>query len=84
MLVHLDRTGKLEKLAGLIVGSMSSMHDNTIPFGKNVDEIIHEHCSKYDFPISYNFPVGHEMNNHALICGKEYSLEVSEDKSILK
>jgi len=46
MMVHLDRTGKLEKLAGVIVGTMSSMHDNKIPFGKNVEEIIDEHCSK--------------------------------------
>lgn len=83
MMVHLDRCEKLKKLAGVIVGSMSNMHDNTIPFGKNVEEIIYEHCSKYDFPIAFNFPIGHEMENRAVRCGQKMKLEVSKEMSIL-
>lgn len=83
MMVHLDRCGKLEKLSGLIVGSMSSMHDNKIPFGKNAVEIIFEHCSKYNFPICFNFPIGHEMENLAVICGKEVEFEVNSEGGFL-
>jgi len=83
MMVHLDRVGKLSNLSGLIVGSMSHMHDNNIPFGKTAYEIIHYHCSKYNFPIAFNFPVGHEMENRALICGAEAILKVSNTESIL-
>ncbi|MFT2010267.1 S66 peptidase family protein [Pontibacter sp. 13R65] len=76
MLVHLDRTGKLSHLAGLVVGHMSDMHDNTIPFGKDAYEIIAEHTGKYNYPICYGFPVGHEPHNLALICGRQALLQV--------
>ena len=78
MMVHLDRSGKLSNLAGLIVGDMSDMRDNAIPFGKTAYEIILEHIGKYNYPVCYNFPVGHEPLNLALVCGREAALEVSE------
>ena len=84
MMVHLDRSGKLEKLAGVVVGSMSSMHDNAIAFGLNAEEIIHEHCSKYNFPICFNFPIGHEMENRAVKCGAKVSFEVLKKGTFLK
>ncbi|NDK57552.1 S66 peptidase family protein [Pontibacter fetidus] len=78
MLVHLDRSGKLSNLAGLIVGDMSDMKDNAISFGKTAYEIILEHTGKYNYPVCYNFPVGHEPLNLALVCGREAILEVNE------
>ncbi|WP_347159685.1 S66 peptidase family protein [Pontibacter chitinilyticus] len=78
MLVHLDRSGKLANLAGLLIGDMSDMRDNAIPFGKTAYEIILEHTGKYDYPVSYGFPVGHEPLNLALICGRQAQLDVSE------
>ena len=78
MMVHLDRSGKLANLAGLIIGDMSDMHDNAIPFGKTAYEIILEHTGKYNYPVCYGFPVGHEPLNLALVCGREATLEVSE------
>lgn len=78
MMVHLDRSGKLANLAGLIIGDMSDMHDNTIPFGKTAYEIILEHTGKYNYPVCYGFPVGHEPLNLALVCGREARLDVAE------
>ncbi|WP_299819937.1 LD-carboxypeptidase [uncultured Pontibacter sp.] len=78
MMVHLDRSGKLANLAGLIIGDMSDMHDNTVPFGKTAYEIILEHTGKYNYPVCYGFPVGHEPLNLALVCGREATLAVSE------
>jgi muramoyltetrapeptide carboxypeptidase len=78
MLVHLDRSGKLSSLAGLIIGHMSDMHDNAVPFGKNAYEIINEHTGKYNYPVCYGFPVGHEPDNHAMICGRKARLTVTE------
>ncbi|MER2998884.1 S66 peptidase family protein [Pontibacter populi] len=78
MMVHLNRSGKLSNLAGLIVGDMSDMRDNAIPFGKTAYEIIMEHTGKYNYPVCYNFPVGHEPLNLALLCGRKAVLEISE------
>ncbi len=78
MMVHLDRSGKLANLAGLIIGDMSDMNDNAIPFGKTAYEIILEHTGKYNYPVCFGFPVGHEPLNLALVCGREAKLEVSE------
>ncbi|WP_114784924.1 S66 peptidase family protein [Botryobacter ruber] len=79
MLVHLDRSGKLANLAGLVVGYMSDMNDNAIPFGKDAYEIIAEHTGKYDYPVCFGFPVGHEPHNLAMVCGREARLEVQEE-----
>jgi muramoyltetrapeptide carboxypeptidase len=83
MMVHLERAGKFKKLAGIIVGSMSDMRDNAIPFGKNVEEIIADVCSNYDFPLAFNFPIGHEKTNFPLIVGEEVELEVTKKESSL-
>ena len=83
MLVHLDRCGKLENLAGLIIGQMSDMKDNLIPFGHSAYEIIQQHTSRYNYPVCFGFPVGHEPHNLALICGRKAKLEVTEKGSFL-
>jgi muramoyltetrapeptide carboxypeptidase len=78
MMVHLDRSGKLANLAGLIIGDMSDMNDTPVPFNKSAYEIILEHTGKYNYPVSYSFPVGHEPHNLALVCGKLATLKVNE------
>jgi muramoyltetrapeptide carboxypeptidase len=44
MIHQLKLSGKLDKLAGLVLGDFSEMKDNESPFGKTVHEIIIE-CS---------------------------------------
>lgn len=83
MMVHMKRCGKLENLAGLVVGQMSDMRDNPIPFGKPVLEIIREHVSGYTFPVAYDFPIGHEALNMAVPVGRMSQLEVTEAGSYL-
>lgn len=79
MMVNLKRSGKLENLAGLIVGSMSEMNDNTIPFGKTANEIIAETVKEFDYPVCFNFPAGHIKNNSALIFGRNAKLQVYDE-----
>jgi len=76
MMVHLERTGKLRHLAGLLVGHFSNPQDNTVPYGQTPNEIIQHYAAKYNFPVAHNFPVGHEPHNMALICGREARLVV--------
>lgn len=83
MMINLKRNGKLSKLAGLIIGGMSDMNDNTIPFGKNAIEIIAESVSEYDYPVAFNFPAGHIDNNNTIILGQTASLTINHNNSLL-
>jgi muramoyltetrapeptide carboxypeptidase len=83
MMMALQRSGKLNHLAGLVVGGMSDMKDNAIPFGKTAEEIILEHISAYDYPVCLGFPSGHEKRNLPLIFGKQYQLKVTEKSTSL-
>lgn len=78
MLINLKRSGKLSKLKGLIIGGMTIMNDNTIPFGKQAYEIIQEHTAEYNYPICFDFPAGHFPDNRALIIGRNVQLSVGE------
>lgn len=78
MLWTLKRAGKLEKLAGLIVGGFTAMKDNPeVPFGQTVEEIILDKVSLLDFPVAFGFPAGHIDNNQALMLGRRVKLTVS-------
>ena len=84
MLQNLKRNGMFDDLSGLIVGGMSDMNDNTVPFGKTPKEMILEICEEYDFPIAFNFPAGHVEDNQALIIGREVELEADGTNVTLK
>jgi muramoyltetrapeptide carboxypeptidase len=79
MMMNLRRSGKLEGLAGLVVGAMTKMHDNEVPFEKTAIEIIAEAVEDYPYPVCFNFPAGHLDDNRALILGREARLEVSNE-----
>ncbi len=77
-MLNLKRSGKLGHLAGLIIGGMTDMKDNAIPFGKTAEEIIIDAVKEYDYPVCFNFPAGHVEKNLALYFGKKAKLKVSE------
>ena len=79
MLLSLKRAGKFDGIKGLIIGGMNDMKDNTIPFGKTVEQIISETVSEYDFPVCFGFPAGHDVKNYALPLGANVKLDVRVD-----
>lgn len=81
MMMNLKRNGCLESLKGIIVGGMTKMRDNEVPWGKNALEIIEEVTKKYNIPIIYNFPAGHITDNRALIIGKQVTMDVNSLES---
>jgi len=83
MMMSLKRCGCFDDLNGLIVGTMTKMKDNDIPWGKNANQIIEDVTKGYSFPVLYNFPAGHFRDNRALIFGKQVSLEISKETSKL-
>lgn len=83
MMIQLKRAGKLAHLAGLIVGGMSDMKDNTIPFGKTAEEIILDAVKEYNYPVCFNFPAGHIDRNLALRLGADVKLVVGSKEVTL-
>jgi len=85
MFWNLERTGKLSKLKALIVGGFKVKRDDEgDDFGRTVYDIVLEKVKKYDYPVCFDFPVGHQKNNFALKCGVKHRLEVKEDGAALK
>jgi muramoyltetrapeptide carboxypeptidase len=79
MMMQLKRAGKLKNLKGLIVGGMSDMRDNAIPFGKSAVEIISEAVAEYNYPVCFDFPSGHIDRNLPLLFGANVKLEVGKN-----
>lgn len=81
MMMNLKRNGKLDNLGGLVIGGMSDMNDNAIPFGKSAVEIISEAVAEFDYPVCFNFPAGHIDDNRALILGKKAAIRITDSGS---
>jgi muramoyltetrapeptide carboxypeptidase len=84
MFYQLKRSGKLDKLAGLIIGGFTDCKDTERPFGKTAYEIIHFLVKEYTYPVCYGFPVSHEKENYALKVGGTYTLSINRNSVTLK
>ena len=84
MMMNLKRCGCLNKLKGIIVGSMVKMKDNDIPWGKSVLEIIQEATKDLNIPVIYNFPAGHIQDNRALILGANVTIDSKAECSLVR
>jgi muramoyltetrapeptide carboxypeptidase len=84
MLHQLKRSGKLNDLAGLIIGGFTDMQDTERPFGRKVYDIIHDLINEYKYPVCFGFPVSHGKENLALKVGASYQLTVSKQSVQLK
>lgn len=83
MLYNLKLGGIFDKLSGLIVGQFTDYEEDPLmPFP--LCETIADLVAEYDYPIWFDFPVGHVTCNLPMICGGEYLLEVSETDAHLK
>jgi muramoyltetrapeptide carboxypeptidase len=83
MLQNLKRNGMFKNLAGLLVGGMTQMQDNTIPFGRSAFEIVMDVVREYHYPVCFDFPAGHIKDNRALILGRYVHLNVEEKVTTL-
>ncbi|UCH62849.1 MAG: LD-carboxypeptidase [Fidelibacterota bacterium] len=59
MFQHLRRSNQLEEIAGLIVGEITDIPEEEIPFGKTVEDIILETFEGTAIPIISGVPCGH-------------------------
>jgi len=83
MIMQLKRAGKLDSLAGLIVGGMTDIPDKKEDFGKNAEQIIVDSVKDFKYPVAFGFPAGHQEDNRALILGRKMRLEVIRKSNLL-
>ena len=78
MFWNLKRTRKLSMLKGLIVGGFKvKVDEDSDDFGRTLQDVVLEKAKAYNFPICFDFPVGHQKNNFALKCGIKHRLKVN-------
>lgn len=77
MFWNLKRSNKLSGLKGLIIGGFKVKKDEGgDEFGKTLEEIVMEKVKEYNYPVCFDFPVGHQKNNFAVKCGVVHELKV--------
>lgn len=84
MLMNLIRSGIFKGCKGVLVGGMSDMNDNTIPYGKTAQEIIAHRLRDLKIPLLFDFPAGHINDNRSLIMGRKVIISELEDQLQLK
>ena len=79
MFQHLIVRGVMDKVKALVVGRF---HGCAPSRGyNNVFEMIEEYASRYDIPVCYDFPAGHDEKwNYPLMEGCPVTLQVGKDK----
>lgn len=92
LLYHVDRMvmnlrlgGLFKDLAGLVVGTMTDMHDKNPadPFGLSAEAIVARAVGQAAYPVCYNFPAGHIADNRALVLGQRAKLNVTREGASL-
>ena len=85
MFYNLQRSGKLTNLAALIVGGFKIKKDDEgAEFGKTLEQIVLEKVAAYNYPVCFDFPVGHQKNNFALKCGVMHEFILDNYNNVLK
>lgn len=84
IMYNLKIGGKLKNLKALIVGGFTDLKDNEQPFGKTIYDIILSAVNEYNYPVIFNFPVGHQKENFAIKLGCVASISSNNKETIFK
>lgn len=81
MFLNLKRNGYFSDLKAVMIGGFTKIHDNTIPFGATIPQIVKEHCG--NIPLIFNTPSGHIADNRPFVFGKKIKLQIEGKKITL-
>lgn len=82
MMYNLKLGNVLKRISGLIVGQFSE-YEEDVMMNKSLYQSILDLVSDYDYPVCFNFPVGHVKDNFPVICGNNATLTVNKDEVTL-
>ncbi len=75
MMIGLKRAGFLNGLSAILVGGLTDMKDNSVPFGSNAEQIIRNHAMGLVGTQLFGLPAGHIQNNFPLVIGRNYQIK---------
>lgn len=81
MMYNLKLSGVLERISGLIIGQFTEYDEKESLLKKDLYNSLYDLVKEYEYPVCFNFPVGHVTHNLPLICGAE--VELSINKSVI-
>jgi muramoyltetrapeptide carboxypeptidase len=76
MMQNLRRNDYLKEASAALIGGMTDMNDNRVPFGFTAEEIIRDHLEDQPYPRAFGFQAGHLDNNNCLIFGRNAMLKI--------
>lgn len=83
MLIQCKNAGLLDGLAGLVVGGFTDMKDEAAEFGETIIDMILRITKGANYPICFDFPISHDLNNMPVQLGATYQLAVTENATVL-
>ena len=82
MLQNLRLSGVLAGLSGLIVGQFTDCPEDP-GMNETIEETVLRAVADYDYPVAFDFPVGHVENNLPLWLGRDVELTVTPTATTL-
>lgn len=83
MMWQLKLSGILSHISALIIGQFADCQEDPL-MGSTIYESIRDIVKDYNYPLVFNFPVGHVKENYSLLHGAAVKLEVSENNVKMK
>jgi muramoyltetrapeptide carboxypeptidase len=83
MLQNLRMGGVFSKISGLVAGHFTNCPED-LKMKSSLGEIIARAVEKYDYPVCFGFPAGHENPNFPLIPGAQIKMEITENAANIK
>ncbi|OEK02534.1 hypothetical protein BFP97_13825 [Roseivirga sp. 4D4] len=84
MMNKLRRSGKLEDISGVIIGSFTSISDSQSYFKESVEELLLKYFGHLDIPVAFGLEAGHEKRNYPLILGMNCEVILSKNQISIK
>ena len=79
MLQSLKRAGYFTKAKAVVVGNMSRVKKNSTAWGSSIERLILDVVPE-NVSVLFDFPAGHELDNRALVFGRNVQLIVGNDQ----
>lgn len=83
MMWQLKLSGVLDHISGLVIGQFADCPEDPA-MGVTIYESIRNIVNDYNYPLAFNFPVGHVKENYSLLHGGIVELEVTGHKVNMK